>query len=146
MTDNEMWRLFTETGRPTTDEYDSWCFGDDPDGLAALVLEGRKTATASAYELYAYDNEDIPKVGEYSVILDSSDQAVCIIADTEVSVVPFKDVDEGHARAEGEGDLSLSYWREVHERFFGEELNEARMEFTEDSMIVLERFEFVFRP
>ncbi|MBR2281090.1 MAG: ASCH domain-containing protein [Spirochaetales bacterium] len=146
MTDREMWLRFTKTGRARTNEYESWSFGDAPDKLAALVLEGRKTATASAYDLYAYDNEDIPKVGDYSVILDSADQAVCIIVNTDVRVVPFRDVDESHARAEGEGDLSLALWREVHESFFRKELSDARMEFTEDSLIVLERFDVVFRP
>lgn len=146
MTDREMWLLFTKTGKPKTNEYDSWAFGDDPDRLATLVMEGKKTGTASAYDLYAYDGEEIPKVGDYSVILDSSDQAVCIIMDTDVRVVPFKDVDENHAKAEGEGDLSLAYWRDVHQKFFRKELGEARMKFTEDAMIVLERFEVVFRP
>ncbi len=146
MTDREMWLLFTKTGSPKSNEYDSWAFGSAPDRLATLVLEGKKTATASAYDLYAYDGEELPKVGEYSIILDSSDQAVCIIMDTDVRLVPFKDVDQVHAAAEGEGDLSLEYWRKVHEDFFKQEFEEARMEFTEDAMIVLERFEVVFRP
>ena len=146
MTAREMWLLFTKKGRPETNDYEAWSFGDDPDGLASLVKEGKKTATASAYDLYAYDKEELPQVGDYSVILDSADQAVCIIKDTEVKVVPFKDVDEEQARCEGEGDLSLDYWREVHERFFRQELEDARMVFTEDTLIVLEKFELVFRP
>ncbi len=146
MTAREMWLLFTKSGKQESNEYDCWAFGDDPDKLAALVLEGRKTATASAYDLYAYDGEPIPKVGDYSVILNSAEEAVCIIKDTDVRVVPFKEVEEDQAKAEGEGDLSLPYWREVHERFFRKELSDARMEFTEETRIVLERFEVVFRP
>jgi len=142
----QMWLLYRQKSNPPTDEFDSWSFGDDPDRLAKLVMEGKKSATASAYDLYAYDGEEIPKVGDYSVVLDSSDEAVCVIMDTDVQIVPFKEVGEEHARLEGEGDLSLEYWRRVHEDFFTKELADARMRFTEDTMIVLERFKVVFRP
>lgn len=146
MTAKEMWHMFCNKSRPGTDEYEAWAFGGAPDKLASLVLAGTKTATASAYDLYAYDNEEIPKVGDYSVILDSSDNAVCIIRDTDVRMVPFKDVDEQHARREGEGDLSLAYWRDIHREFFTEELEEAGKKLTDDTVIVLETFEVVFKP
>ena len=146
MTDKEMWSAFCRQSNIQGTDYDSWAFGDDADKLASLVLEGRKSATASVYDLYAYDNEELPEVGSYSVILDSEDNAVCVIRDTEVRVVPFKDVDADHARLEGEGDLSLSYWRDVHKRCFTGWMNEAGMPFDEDTKVVLEKFEVVFRP
>lgn len=34
--------------------------------------------------------------------------------------IPFNKVDKQHAYLEGEGDLSLAYWRRVHEAFHGE--------------------------
>ena len=146
MTEKEMWSAFCRQSNIQDTDYDSWAFGDEADKLAALVLEGRKSATASVYDLYAYDNEELPEVGSYSVILDSEDQAVCVIRDTEVRVVPFGEVDEDHARLEGEGDLSLAYWREVHRKVFTEWMNEAGMAFDENTRVVLERFEVVFRP
>ena len=141
-----MWLAFMKKSGITSDVYDSWAFGDDADKLAALVLEGKKTATASVYDLYEYDGERLPKAGEYSVVLDSKDRAVCIIRDTEVTVVPFKDVDEDHAFREGEEDRSLERWREVHRKLFTEWLAEAGMTFSEDTKVVLEKFETVFRP
>ena len=72
MTADEMWRSSGLRG-----EYEAWAFGDAPDELAALVLSGRKTATASAYPVYEAEGEPLPKAGEYSVILDSGDNAVC---------------------------------------------------------------------
>ena len=146
MTAKEMWLLFSRKGRPSTEEYDAWAFGGEPDALARLVVEGRKTASASIYELYEYDNEDLPEAGDYSVILDSSDNAVCVIRNTGVRIVPFKDVDESHARREGEGNLSLDYWREVHRGLFTTWLEEAGRKFTEETPVVLETFEVVFRP
>ena len=146
MTDKEMWKAFCRESGIKSEDFDSWAFGDDPDDLASLVLQGRKCSTASVYNLYAYDNEELPKEGDYSVILDSKDQAVCVIRDTEVRVVPFKDVDEEHARLEGEGDLSLEYWRQVHRKCFTTWMKEAGMAFKDSTKIVLERFEVVYRP
>ena len=146
MTDKAMWSAFCKQSGVQGKDYDSWAFGGQPDDQAALVLEGKKRSTASVYDLYAYDNEDLPEAGSYSVILDSEDRAVCVIRDTEVMVVPFRDVDVQHARLEGEGDLSLAYWREVHKRIFTQWMKEAGMAFKDSTKIVLEKFEVVYRP
>ena len=93
-----LWAAFGAAG-----DYEAWSFGGDPDGLAALVLAGKKTATASAFPLYEQEGEPLPRAGEYSVILDSRDQALCVIRTTRVFVVPFRDVDDRQAWKEGEG-------------------------------------------
>ena len=49
MTAREMWLVFSKKNKPDTDDYEAWSFGDDPEELARLVLEGKKTATASVY-------------------------------------------------------------------------------------------------
>ena len=76
MTEKEMWKAFCKESGNDTDNYEAWAFGDDADRLASLVLEGKKSATASVYELYEYDNEELPEVGDLSIILDSEDRAV----------------------------------------------------------------------
>ena len=146
MTAQQMWDKYKTIAQIEDNAYDSWTFGSDPDTLAALVLSGKKTATASVAVLYELEGEALPKAGEYSVILDSRDRALCIIRDTKVSVVPFRDVDAQHARLEGEGDLSLAYWRDVHRSCFSEWMQEDGLVFSEDTEIVLERFEVVYRP
>ena len=146
MTAKQMWNKFKTMSHIADNAYDSWAFGDEPDMLASLVLHGKKTATASVYELYELDGEELPKAGTYSVIMDSKDHAVCIIKDTAVTVVPFRDVDEEQARLEGEGDLSLDYWRDVHRQCFSEWMKEEGLTFTDDTKVVLERFEVVYRP
>ncbi len=146
MTAEEMWnRYVRETGIENTG-YEAWAFGETPDELAALVVSGRKTATASAYPLYALEQEPLPRAGEYSVILDGGEQAVCIIQTTKVYVTPFREISAEHARREGEGDLSLAYWRRVHERFFREELAGAGLSFTEEMPVVCEEFACVYVP
>ena len=112
----------------------------EPDLLAELVFTGEKTATASAYDLYAIEDEPLPQEGTFDVILDSQDQAVCIVEVTKVSVQPFHQVSADHAYKEGEGDKSLAYWRQVHEEVFTEWMSEAGLTFTPDSKVVLEEF------
>ena len=146
MTSSMLWHRFcAETGLPEETPYEAWSFGAVPDKLADLVLRGVKTATASAYDLYEQEGEPVPKAGDYSVILNSADEALCVIQDTKVAILPYKDVPAEHAYNEGEGDRSLAYWRQVHEEFFTDELAGAGLLFNENRLIVCETFEVVYR-
>ncbi|MBR3158780.1 MAG: ASCH domain-containing protein [Atopobiaceae bacterium] len=51
--------------------------------------------------------EPIPQVGDYSVITDSTGNAVCVIRTTSVHLSPFAQVSADHAYKEAEGDRSL---------------------------------------
>ena len=140
MTPTQMWQEYKKINPAIGDDIDAWAFGAEPDQLADLVLRGEKTATASAYELYKLENEPLPQVGSFDVILDSQDRAVCIVEITKVSVLPFNEVSAEHAFKEGEGDKSLAYWQQVHEEFFTECLAEAGLEFSQETGVVLEEF------
>ena len=136
----ELWKKSGLSGT-----YEAWEFGGNPDKLAELVKDGIKTATCSALALYEAEKEPIPQPGDYSVILNSKGDAVCIIRTTRVYVTSFDEVSEDHAFKEGEGDRSLSYWRKVHEEFFTEELKEIRQPFDVRMKLVCEEFEVVYR-
>ena len=125
-------------------EYDAWCFGDDADALANLVLAGKKTATASAHPIYELEAEELPQEGQYSVVLRSDGNAACIIKTTRVYIVPFSQVSAEQAYREGEGDRSLAYWQKVHRAFFTREMEDAGLTFTEDMKVVCEEFIRVF--
>ena len=144
MTPQEMWNKYKQINPSIGDEIDAWAFGVDADFLADLVLKGEKTATASAYDLYALEGESLPQEGTFDVILDSQNQALCIVEITRVSVQPFNQVSAHHAYKEGEGDKSLTYWRQVHEDFFTDCLGEAGLTFTPESKVVLEEFRKVY--
>ena len=144
MNAQELWNKYKKINPSIGDDIDAWQFGAQADELARLVNQGKKTATASAYDLYFLEGEPLPQVGSYDVILDSKDQAVCIIEITSVSLVPFGDVSPEHARKEGEGDLSLSSWRKSHRQFFSPYFKEKGLEFSETSLIVCEEFRKVY--
>ena len=144
MTHAELWAAYQAVNPDAGDDYEPWAYGDDPDLLAELTRTGVKTATASAGIWYERGEEPMPQAGEYSVILNSREEAVCVIRTTRVYAVPFDEVSAEHARREGEGDRSLNYWRRVHEDFFRRELEEAGLTFTPDMPVVCEEFEVVF--
>ena len=140
MTSEELWKRSGLIGK-----YEAWSFGEVPDKLADLVLQGIKTATCSAYDLYLINNEPLPQTGDYSVILNSNEEAVCIIKTLKVYVTEFNQVSEEHAFKEGEGDRSLDYWRKVHESFLTNELASVNRLFNENTKVVCEEFEVVYK-
>ncbi|WP_217587590.1 ASCH domain-containing protein [Lentibacillus saliphilus] len=136
------WKTFWKSEQPPT-HVEAWQFGDDADYLAQLVIDGIKTATCSAHVLYEIEGEALPAVGDYSIILNSVDEPVAIIETTDVTVMPMNEVSEAFAAAEGEGDRTHTYWWTTHERFFTEELEKIGRTFSEDMLLVCERFRLV---
>lgn len=99
-----------------------WTFGDSPsmaNELAALVIKGRKTATCCALE--GLSNDERPKVGDTSIVLDGVGQPVCVIRTPALHTVSFDQVTVELAYKEGEGNRSLVYWQHAHQAFFERE-------------------------
>lgn len=134
-----MWMRSGLTGR-----YEAWAFGEAPDKLASLVKDGIKTATCSAYDLYRAGYGSLPQVGEYSVILNSREEAVCIIQTTKVYISEFDRVSAEHAYKEGEDDRSLEQWRKVHKAFLRKELSAINRVFDGNTEVVCEEFVTVY--
>lgn len=140
-----MWEHFSKKNNIHA-SYEAWAFcggGENGDRLAHLVLEGKKTATASAYISYQQEKEELPKEGCYSIVLFDDGEAACIVQTQKVSLVPFDEVSERHAYLEGEGDRSLAYWRQAHRKFFAEDYQAAGKAFDEHGLTVLEEFRMV---
>jgi uncharacterized protein YhfF len=124
----------------------AWAFGATPehaDALLDLVLAGVKDGTASSLWDYEASGEPLPEVGEYSVILDGADEPRAVLVTTDVRIVPFNQVDAEHARAEGEGDRTLAYWRASHERYWREHSENPRG-WAPDMPVVCERFRMLW--
>lgn len=121
------------------DNYERWKFGTDNDKLVELVLKGEKRATTSLYSEYLNDNEELPKVGDRSIILFDDGRDACLIEDVEVIVTEFKNITEDLAFIEGEGDKSLDYYRKEHIRIF----KNIDSSFDNDSKVVFEIFKVI---
>ena len=146
-----MWQEYLttlgESADTTKKTYSSWHFENTEKGaneLVDLVLQGKKKATASALWCYEYEKEPVPSEGDYSIVTDWHGKAICIIHTVKIQIVPFKEVTIEMARKEGEGDLSLDYWRNVHTIYFQKECEEIGREFSEEMPVVFEEFELVY--
>lgn len=142
----ELWRKFCDEMKiDEATPYETWSFGgeaDIADALLELVLVGRKFGTASAYDEYFEEGtqDDLPQVGDYSVLLKSGGEAVCVIKNYDVYIRPFEAVPPFHAYAEGESDRSLTSWKEIHTKFFRPRLELIDKPLNAKSLIVCEKF------
>ena len=123
-------------------------FGDNPelaDELGQLILNGLKTGTCSAVWEWEAEGLPFPEVGLVSITLNGAGEPICIIETTEVVLRSYKEVDEDFARSEGEGDLTLEYWRMAHKLFFSRVLPRFGKAFSEDMPLVCERFQVIHK-
>ena len=145
----DFWIAFCKSGgifgpMPATTE-----FGDTPEirnDLCALVLEGRKRATAGLALWHGWDRATAPKSGELRIVLDGGGIPRCVIETTEAREEPFNAVNAQFAADEGEGDGSLEYWLAEHRRFFTSELASEGLEFADTVRVIFERFRLVWQP
>ena len=100
------------------------------------------TVRSLALELYE-ENERIPQVGDYNVILNSQNLPICVTQTKVVEIVPFNQIMVEHAYHEGEGNRSYEYWHNAHVKFFNAEFKSANKVFTDSSPIVCEVFELI---
>ncbi len=116
---------------------------EDADVCADLVVAGQKRATASSLAELERDNVPTPKAGDYAVITGWNGEARAVIRTTSVDIRRFGDVDADFARTEGEGDLTLEWWRDAHRAYYERALADTDYTVDDDLLIACERFEVV---
>ena len=130
------------TGNEAMDDLDDWqalertSFGGSPelgDGLLVLVLNGVKTASC-----WAARHGQQTHVGKQMLLCDSAGRPRAVVETLSLERRRYCDIDEAFARAEGEGDQSLAWWRLAHRTFF-----EAEGLFAEGMLLWCERFRVV---
>lgn len=143
------WQAFAAaTGRGDESRfYEAFAFGDSEDmanELAELVLTGVKRATAASAWACDASGTPYPKPGDLSIVTSWQGQPLCVIETVSVELLPFDQVPQAFATAEGEGDLSLAFWRAAHRAFFERTSALIGRPFTEDMPVVCERFKLVY--
>jgi uncharacterized protein YhfF len=144
------WQEFLATlpdGASPPEDYQVWHFSDNQasaNKLGDLVRAGIKTATCSLLWSYEVEDQPLPQVNEYNVIINWEGTPLCIILTTEVEVRDFNKVDAIFAYEEGEGDRSLDYWRRVHWEVFSNEGSMIGYRPAANMPLVCERFRKVY--
>lgn len=142
-------RYAASTLDPVTDRYhDTFFFGDTEslaNELAALVLAGHKRGTAGLHWAFEVDAQPLPYPGALRVVTDWAGTPLCVIETTAVDILPYDQVSAEFAAVEGEGDLSLRFWREAHWDYFCRECARIGRMPTQDMPVVCERFVLRYR-
>lgn len=113
------------------------------DDLIALYLAGKKTAGSGLVKDYLTMGDPLPKVGNYWIALDSRRRPRCLLKTVRVEINVFKRIPKRIAVAEGEGDLSVAYWKRVHRKFYSPFLKKWGIDDLDEAEVITEHFELV---
>ena len=112
--------------------------------LLQLVLQDVKKATCSSLASFQINQEPIPQVGDYNIITDWAGTPKCIVQNSKVSLLAFREMTFELCAKEGEDDC-LASWQLNHQRFFRAEGKAMGYEFQEEMTVVFEEFQVVYR-
>ncbi len=116
----------------------------DADECARLTAAGTKQATSTSLWWFEKNGEPLPEPGSLYIITNWQGNPVAIVKTVAVSLVKFKDITANYAAIEGEGDLSLNYWKEVHWTYYAREMQTSGQQPDQDMLIVCEQFKTIF--
>ncbi len=115
----------------------------DADLCADLVVQGHKCATATSLAELILAGQRIPRPRDYWIVTNWAGEAKAAIRTTSVDIRRFGDVDAAFAEAEGEGDLTLEWWRTAHDAYYRRVLANSPYVVNDDLEIACERFELL---
>lgn len=145
----DYWNSYLSTldEKPKVPNVEASIAGNDEiaDQLLDLYLTGKKTAGSGLVKDYELSGDELPKVGNHWILLDSKKSPRCIVKTVRVEFYQFDQVPREVAIAEGEGDLSLEYWRNAHINFFRTFLKDWGVTDLDKETLVTEFYELVFK-
>lgn len=145
----EYWNSYIETLKikPENPVVEAGIAGNDEiaDELLELYLNGTKSAGSGLVKDYELAGDPLPQVGNYWIILDSKKKPRCIVQTIRVELYQFDQVPDEVATAEGEGDLSLDYWRKAHIDFFTPFLKDWGITDLDKETLITEFYEVVYK-
>lgn len=148
----ELWRAYTAAhpdAVAAAPEYTVECFGDSPglaDELLALVLSGRKRATADLAAEFRHRGDRLPRIGSHWIACDGDGAPRIVIRSTEFRIGPSTSVDAAFAFDEGEGDRTLETWTADHRAYWARVAEARGATWVESEDVIFERFAVVWPP
>lgn len=110
------------------------------DQLIELYLQKKKWAGSGLVEDYQSVGDPLPKVGNYWMLLRSNGEVACLLKTTSVEFFKYQEIPERVAIAEGEGDLSVADWKELHGKFFTPNLEKWGVKNLDEATVITEFF------
>jgi putative ABC transport system substrate-binding protein len=115
--------------------------------LAILVERRPKLATTTLLRDFETGIEPVfLKPGDLWLLVDGHGMPRCVVRTTHADITTFGNVDGQFAWDEGEGDRTLTDWREGHIRYFTRQAMAQGFEFGDATQVVPERFTVIWPP
>ncbi len=115
---------------------------EEADQLLKAVLDGDKRAVTHSLLGLQMRKEPLPKIGDFTVLLDGKGEAQAIIRTVAVRLRPFFSVPESYAQLSGLPDLHT--WKDLHWGYFERELAAYQRKPLQSMIVVCEVFEKVY--
>jgi len=115
------------------------------DSLIALYLAGKKSAGSGLVRDYLTMGDPLPKAGNYWIVLDGRRRPRLLLRTLRVEINLWKNIPKRIAVAEGEGDLSVAYWKRTHRRFYLPFLKKWGIDDLDEAEVITEHFKLVHR-
>jgi uncharacterized protein YhfF len=116
------------------------------DSLSEMARAGDKRGTAHMALHFSHEKIAMRKPGDCWIVTTCAGDPLCLVRITDVAIVPFNEVGAAFAASEGEGDLSVAFWREAHIHYFKRQCKAWNVEWRDDCAVVCESFERVYLP
>lgn len=114
------------------------------DELAQMAADGRKHGTAHMLAQFEHDGIPLRLEGDCWIVTTIAGAPLCVVRITDVAVTPYEEVGEEFAACEGEGDLTVRYWRGAHLNYFKAQCLKWDLEWHDRQPIVCEQFELIY--
>lgn len=109
-----------------------------------LICRGQKQGTAHMKLDFEMNAVARRKTGDFWVLLDPERlKPFALVKVTDVYEKPFDEVPESFSVQEGEGDMSLQFWRDAHYDYFIRVCEKLGIDWDSKHVVVCESFELV---
>jgi uncharacterized protein YhfF len=109
----------------------------------ALINARRKNGTAHLAIDFQRNGVKRRRPGDYWVILSPMGEIWCLVRIASVTEYSFNRVPQEWAEVEGEGDISLRWWRDAHRAYYQKQCDLWGIEWSEDYLVVCESWDLV---